>query len=47
MSSNVDEIRMRGSEAAFEEFGETPRVAPQGITYSKNQVLGDWFPDAA
>jgi hypothetical protein len=28
-------------------YGETPRVSVEGIQYSADQVLGDWFPDRA
>ena len=35
----------RLAEIAFEEHGEVPRVDPQALGYSKDQVLGDWFPD--
>jgi hypothetical protein len=31
--------------ASLEEYGETPRIDPQNLTYSKDQILGDWFPD--
>jgi hypothetical protein len=34
----------RLAEVAFDEHGESPRVDPQTITYSKDQILGDWFP---
>lgn len=44
----VDEAMKLGrrlAETAFEEYGEVPRVDPQSLAYSKDQVLGDWFPD--
>ena len=34
----------RGAARALAEYGETPRVDPQTLTYSEDQVLGDWFP---
>jgi hypothetical protein len=26
-------------------FGEPPRVAIDSLTFTEEQVLGDWFPD--
>ena len=34
----------RLAEISLEEDGETPRVDPEELIYSKDQVLGDWFP---
>jgi hypothetical protein len=31
--------------ASLEEYGETPRVDLRNLTYSNDQVLGDWFPN--
>ena len=39
------DIGRRLAGAAFEEYGEAPRVDPQRITYSKDQLLGTWLPD--
>ncbi len=33
--------------ASLEEYGETPRTDPRNLTYSKDQVMGDWLPDWA
>jgi hypothetical protein len=33
------------AEAAFEEYGETPLMDPKKLTYSKDQIFGDWLPD--
>jgi len=32
--------------SALEEYGEQPRVDIGGLTYTEDQVLADWFPDA-
>ena len=33
--------------ASFQNYGEQPRVYPDQITYSEDQVLGDWMPEQA
>ena len=30
--------------ASLEEYGETPRLDPESLSYSEEQVLGDWLP---
>jgi hypothetical protein len=37
-------LRLAASMLAL--HGETPRVPPDGIHYSTDQVLGPWFPAA-
>jgi hypothetical protein len=39
------ETGRRLADVAFEEYGEIPVVNPQSLSYSKDQVLNDWFPD--
>lgn len=41
------ETGRRLAEISFEEYGETPRTDPHKLAYSKEQVLGEWFPDQA
>jgi Domain of unknown function DUF29 len=41
------ETGRRLAEVAFEEHGETYLVDPQSLAYSKDQVMGDWLPDAS
>jgi hypothetical protein len=36
----------RSAGKAFARHGESPRVDLEMLTYSEDQVLGDWFPDA-
>ena len=38
-------IGRRLAEVALTEHGETPRVHMQTLTYTEDQVLGEWFPD--
>lgn len=38
-------VGRRLADTAFEQYGETPRVEPQALAYTKDQVLGDWFPE--
>jgi hypothetical protein len=38
-------IGPRLAQAALEEYGEVPLVDPQRLTYTRDQILGEWFPD--
>ena len=39
------ETGRRLADVAFEEYGEILVVDPQSLSYSKDQVLSEWFPD--
>jgi hypothetical protein len=42
---NELETGRRLAEIALDAYGETPVTALDHLTYSSEQVLGDWFPD--
>ena len=39
------ETGRRSAEVAFEEHGEIPVIDAQSVLYSKDEVLGEWFPE--
>jgi hypothetical protein len=39
------ETGRRLAEVAFEEHGEIPVIDAQSVLYSKDEVLGEWFPE--